>query len=251
MRATPARLGIGLLLAAIGLPQAAALAQANAPAGRWQAEEHCPGQPPRHFILASDGAALTARLARGGQEGPGSILGFGPLLPGGRFVIDIATGGYDAKSSYTGRLHPDGTGSADGGTWSGSAFTPCQVRLERLDDPLEARPGSGAVRAGRPEPAPAVTAGRPEPIPSSAAGSALAGRPEPIPPPRTSPAAPPTANVETEALRRQLAAERARADAASRRAVEAERQAEEDRRRAEAAERAMRLNESLARQGRN
>lgn len=295
-------------LAALCAP---ALAQ-RAPEGRWRAEERCPGQPPRSFVLTSDGTMLTARLASDAGGGLSSILGFAPLLPGGRFALDIAAGGADAKSSYTGRLRPDRTGSADGGAWSGSSFTPCQLQISWLGGPAGEAPGS--ARSGKPEPAPPVTAGRPETIPSPRSGPTTAGRPEPIapavpppsaasrqpaapatlppceddgPPPsslgadgvwrpscvprslraapapgpapvpapaRTAPAvpaAPPATAGETEALRRQLEAERARAEEASRRAAEAERQADEDRRRAEAAERAMQLNESLGRQGRN
>lgn len=316
-------LALALLLAPL-----AAQAQPT-PEGRWRADERCPGQPPRSFVLTSDGTMLTARLASDAQGGFSSILGFAPLLPGGRFAIDIAAGGGDAKSSYTGRLRPDRTGSADGGAWAGSNFTPCQLRISWLGAP--GGDGGATQRTGKPEPAPGVSAGRPEPIPSNrppsnSPGPTTAGRPEPIapapalptpaarapaapapaapaapaarapaagtlplceddgppasalgpggvwgpictprsgratvtpapaPPPATSTPAPapaparttppPASNSETEALRRQL-------EDANRRAAEAQRQAEEDRRRAEAAERAMRLNESLGRQGRN
>lgn len=280
-----ARLMLGLGLAAL---PACGIAQAQPAEARWQMIEQCPGQRGRSYVLTSDGTTLTARLSGTALDSFGTILGFTPILPGGRFALDIAIGGTDAKATYTGRIRPDGTLSAEGGVWAGSDFTPCQARVTRLGAsaarPGPAGPPPGGAVAGRPEPiAPSrsTAAGRPEPIPAPQAApravppaavapgpsaslppceepgpapSALAPDgtwrstcvpraatarpaappPAPVPPPAAqpmpAPAPGPAAQSETERLRQQV---------------------EEERRRREAAERALRLNDALGRQGRN
>jgi hypothetical protein len=249
----------------------AAWAQSRVPEGRWRAEERCGVAAPRSFIFSSDGTMLTARAPGRDVNSFGAILGFAPLLPGGRFAIDITMGSADGKSSYTGRVHENRTITTDGGSWSGANFTPCRVSATWIG-PIPTA-GSGATAAGRPEPIPrqsggATGAGRPEPIPAAPReppapaarlpvceedgpapsalgadgawrptcvprGAAAAARPAPTPAP--APTARPTTPAsggpsETDILRRQL---------------------EEERQRREAAERALRLNDALGRQGRN
>jgi hypothetical protein len=274
----------------------AAWAQARVPEGRWRAEERCEGDSTsRSFVLSSDGTMLTARLPGANVNSFGAIVGFAPLLPGGRFSIDIAMGAADSKSSYTGRVRDDRTITTDGGAWSGSNFRPCRLAVSWLG-PLPAQrdpqpAAGGRTTAGRPEPATGPTsAGRPEPIPQPAprspAAGAAAGRPEPVPAaPRDRPAptsalppcedAGPAPNaLGADGVWRPIcvprgaaatartppvppppaAAAPARPPAAGGTSNEADqlrRQLEEERARREAAERALRLNEALGRQGRN
>jgi len=282
----------GVSLACIA---AEAAAQGRIPEGRWRAEERCEGDSGgRSFILSSDGAMLTARLPGPDVNSFGAIIGFSPLLPGGRFSIDVAMAGADAKSTYTGRVRDNRTLTAEGGAWSGSNFRPCRLSVTWLGT-LPAAGGrapaaSGGTTAGRPEPiAGPTTAGRPEPVPRAPAAPVTAGRPEPVPQPaRVAPPqagrlppcdddGPPPSALGPDGIWRQTCAPRASVAPApapaprpatvtpapaapappatsSGTASEADqlrRQLEEERRRREAAERALRLNEALGRQGRN
>jgi hypothetical protein len=268
MRDLRAIVPVLLVLAAGG----AAWAQSRVPEGRWRAEERCGRDPPRSFVLSSDGTMLTARAPGRDVNSFGAILGFAPLLPGGRFAIDITLGSADGKSSYTGRVHENRTITTDGGSWSGSSFTPCQVSATWIG-PI---PTAGARASGP------TTAGRPEPIPRQPGGGSSAGRPEPVPSaPRESPAAasrlpvcdedgPAPSALGADGQWRPTCTPRG-ATAVSRPAAaptpaarpttptsggqsEADilrRQLEEERQRREAAERALRLNDALGRQGRN
>lgn len=292
---------LALALAAL---QGATGARAQLAEGRWQLIEQCPGQrTQRSYVLTSDGTMLTARLSGTALDSFGTILGFTPLLPGGRFSLDIAVGGAEVKATYTGRIRPDGTLSAEGGLWSGANFTACQARVTRLGASAgrpepQAMPPGGAT-AGRPEPIPPSrpsAAGRPEPIPAAPPPAAArppspqAAAPQPAPPPAAAapsaglppceeagpapsalgpdgtwrptcvprgaaaarpvpaptpaappPAAPPPAAAPTPAPSAPAMSETERM----------RQQLEEERRRREAAERALRLNEALGRQGRN
>lgn len=291
----------GLCLGALA---AEAAAQGRAPEGRWRAEERCEGSSTsRSFILSSDGAMLTARMPGPDVNSFGAIIGFAPLLPGGRFSIDISLGGSDAKSTYTGRVHDNRSISSDGGAWSGSNFRPCRLSATWLG-PLPTAGGrapaaAGRTTAGRPEQITGPTsAGRPEPIPRQQSGPTSAGRPEPAPapapqpvpapvpaparqPPAAAAALPPcedagpapsalgadgiwrpTCTPRSGAAARpapppaatppvRQPAPSAGTTAGTGEADQLRRQLEEERARREAAERALRLNEALGRQGRN
>jgi hypothetical protein len=288
-------------LVGLGLGGIATQAAAQAPTteGRWRAQERCDGDSSsRNFILSSDGTMLTARLPGPDVNSFGAIIGFTPLLPGGRFSIDVAMAGADAKSTYTGRVHTNRTITAEGGAWSGSNFRPCRLSISWLG-PLpagsaRAPAASGGSTAGRPEPITGpTTAGRPESIPRVPSAPAAAGRPEPAPPPvRDAPRqsarlppcdddGPPPSALGPDGVWRPTCAPRSAAvptpapapgaappsrpaattpapqqaappgGSATSEAEQLRRQLEEERRRREAAERALRLNEALGRQGRN